>query len=388
MKLVLFSMVLNVILAPWETPIRSFAGYVLILLSILLPLSPIFDKRYERTDRKNVKAFTVILLLFVFVFSLLTSQNSSLDLDLMISVSSFLCTYFAILVSPQQYKMKDLKDIFHIIKIYSLVLIAYGYFPFSFRYNYETWGVPVFTMGIGNPNAVAIHIFVCISGLLIENRSTYGKYLKMVNFIIVGFLFYLLLLLKCRTVSLCALIMILLSILPKVPLLKWFTYVGIFIPIFLLFFQLNNSQSEVIVLDKEFDTGRSVIFTTYLRILHQSPAKYIFGQIGDHRLNNYHNGPLTILMNFGYIGLIVILGIWCSELYNSISNCKTQIQTFAILTLFMYLIHASTEGAPMMGMVLFGTPVVLFFRLAKDDIILADSNYQVIPEKTKYKYLR
>ena len=389
LKLELLSVVINLVSRPWGTQIAALSGYILVLFSAALPFAAIIDRVVERTGF-NIKVVAVnIILSLILAFSLLSSDTLNVDMDLFISIVSFLSTYAAITIPSQQLETKDARDIFLIAKALSILFIIYTIFPFSFRYNYvREWGIEAFTMRMGNPNGTAIQVFNCICILLIENRSTNQKSTKIINWIIIALLIYPLILFQCRTVFLCALAMIAFGLMPKIHLFKWFPFVVIILSAFLIYLQMSYTQEGMTLLGKDLVTGRSHAFRRYLNLIYEDPLKYIFGQLGRHRLNNYHNGIISLLMNLGFVGMVLCMGIWYYELRNCIKKSTLAMQSIAIISLLIYLLHAATEGAPMMGAILYGTPIVTLFRLAKDDFHINEFQQESKPSQRSYKYIR
>lgn len=390
LKLNMISLAMYIILKPWENPLINFVGYAIILSSYFLPVSAFLDYKKRKIDVEFDALLVLGLICTVFFSIVLSIKENGIDFDLLISVLSFISMYIAIVIEPRCYSVKDVEQIFIISKILSIVLVMYTLLPFPFRYTLvNEWGYYAFTLSLGNTNATAIQVFFCIAMLLVELYHLSSKIRRAINWGLIAGLFYTIYLLQCRTIMLCGAIITLMVVINRIPLHRVYVDVGIAIPIFSILAQILIKNDDITILGKGIVTGRGVFFIRMINTILQNPLDYLFGLICKHRLNNYHNGPLTVLMNTGIVGLAIILGIWGYSLKKSINDNKTGVQKVAILALIAYLIHSSTEAAPMIGMILYGTPVIVLFRLSKDqfndDLIVSNSlknnNY-------KHKYLQ
>lgn len=380
-KASLASLVLYIMLKPWQTSLTNIAGYTLILSTIALPVIIIIQKQ-SHSPKTSLVELLVISFFSIVCISFFTSiEGQGIDIELVKSLLGLLCMYYVISCDPQEIKKKDISHIFIIYKILSLTFIIYTLFPFSFRYTLANeWGYYAFTLSMGNTNATSIQVFVCvvILGLEAQQYKTWWK--KSINYVLIGLLFNTLYLLQCRTIMLCSIAYVLMMPFKRILVKKSWVIIAIIISIISVWIQMGIKEDTMEILGKGIVTGRDAIYIHRMQNILDNPYYYLFGQICQHRLNNYHNGPFSILLNTGIIGLILCLLIWKTTLDRCIEACNSQTKNLAVFALVLYLIHSSTEAAPMMGMFLYGTPVMVLFRIAIDNYVEYDN------EKDNQKY--
>ena len=391
LKLAFLAQALNIALKPWGTPLTNVAGYLLILCTIFLPITIVLDSDYSLKEMDTNTIISIGLFFIVSISFILSYPENSIDLEFVKNLLCFVCLYISISTPPKLFRMRDRSHFFILGKILGIIFITYTFLPFSFRYTLANeWGYYAFTLSLGNTNATAIQVFVCILIIGLEIVSTKKKLKKIGDYTIIGFLIYIIYLLQCRTIMLCSILYITLIMVKKITIKKWWTYIALLIPIISIGIQILIREDSVTILGKGIVTGRDEIFVRYIDIIKQAPFEFIFGQLCRFRLNNYHNGPITLLTNIGLIGLEVCLLLWGSIINKSIETYSNDMQKMAIVSILLYLIHSSTEAAPMIGMPLFGIPVILFFRFAKDTHEMDNKTTSIFTEYTiqKCKYIR
>lgn len=366
LKLLMAAMAVYIALTPWGTLLTRSVGHIMILLSFFLPVVSL------RTNGDyKVKATTLCVIgMGILIVSSLAYSATGFNFNLMRDIMSFLCMYWAIDVPAQTFSKRDLKHIFFINKLQSLLYIAYTFLPFSFRYSYM-WNGYVFTLGMGNPNSTAIYVLASIMLLVLEIIQTDKRFLQLLLLIMVACLLYTAVLLQSRMVMGCAIGAVVLVFCKHIKLRKWYANVVILIPLVFIFLQsVLEAADEITIMGKPLASGRDNLYEGYLALLQNDPWSYILGRIGQHELQNFHNAHFAILMNIGVVGYAFYLLFWGTTLRAEISKSnRTKLQTAAIMCLFLYTIHSSAEAAPMLGNLQFGYPIIILSRLAKDSFV-------------------
>lgn len=368
LKFLFAAMAVEIALTPWGTTYVRVAGYALILFSYFLPTVAL-----RQGGERNVRVSTlcVIEMGIVIVASLIYS-TSGITFDLLKAILAFLCMYWAIDVRPQHYTKRDLKEIFLINKLLSLIYIAYSFLPFPFRYTLANeWGYYAFTLNMGNTNSTSIYMLFSLMLLVIELTQTSIRWQRFLLLCMSACLIYIIVLLKSRMVLACSVVTIMFVFPKRIRLRRWHAYLGVFIPVAAIFLQMRmGSIGEIIIMGKPLASGRANLFEEYISLLGNDPWSYILGRIGQHKLNNYHNAPLAILMNLGIVGYVCYVVFWCYTLRTAIeqSTC-TRIQTVATMCLLVFFVHSAAEAAPMIGMVRYGVPIIVLSRLMKDVLV-------------------
>ena len=369
-KLIMFSTVINSILTPWELTITKYSGYALILLSYALPFLAIPKDNTQKVTTTGFLALALVLSSCISFF--LSFQQYGIDFEFVKNWISLITMYWAIMAPRQEWGSRDIKHLYVINKLLSLVFVAYAYLPFSFRYTLANeWGHYAFTLNMGNTNGTALEIMFCIILLVMELHDTSRIKTKVINCAIIACLVYVLVLLRSRTVLLCSAIIIMMIFVRTIRVKTWHANVTVCISVLFVFIQFLFAQNDSIeIMGKSLASGRQNLFADYISQIQNDPASYIFGILCLHRLNNYHNAPFAVLMNLGIVGLVIYLAFWFLTLHRLIrAPQKTSVQNMAIVAILVYIIHSSTEAAPLIGMVRYGTPVLLLCRLAADKIV-------------------
>lgn len=370
LKMIMLSFAVNIILMPWGTGLTMIAGYITILLSYALPFTDILSDLHIRFQRDGKAVLMVGLILLISV--VLSIRDSQLDVDYFRDILAFLCMYWAIAIPGKTYSRRNLKGIFAINKLLSMVFIIYTIGPFPFKYTMNAdWGYMEFTLGMGNPNGTALNIMFCIALLVIEIAQEGYWLRRWIKMAMVAFLIYDVVLLASRTVLVCAVLIVAMIWLKRLPIRAWYVDVAIAIMfIFVLLQMWLGTKTEILVLGKTVASGRQNLYKGFIDSIIEEPWKFVFGAVGDYRLTNAHNAPLAILLNFGVWGLAAFCLFWRTFLRASIFQTDgSYVQRVAIVVLLAYVIYSSAEAGPMLGMILYSAPLLVISRLAKDCFI-------------------
>ena len=368
LKLIMVAIAAGIAFSPLNKSLSVFSGYCLILLTIALPFTAI-----QRPMQLKIKPslFCLLCLIIVLISSFL-AEPAFLDFDLLKDILMFICTYAAIAVREQTFRQRDLKHILYIGKALSLVYVAYTFLPFSFRYTISNeWGTKAFTLSMGNPNATAISVMFCIMLLIIDYYQTNSNAVRFLDYVTALLLLYTVYLLESRTVMFCSIILLLLPVLRKIRVNMVCVFMAFLIPALSVGLQIYLAErGTVFILGKPLASGRDLLYIAYFKQLLSDPMGYWIGKIGIHRLANYHNAPLAIVMNFGVVGLVIYYLFWYFEIKKNI-NCDgiNIVRTVATFGMLMFFIHSSAEAAPMLGSVLYGAQMMIICRVAKDEFI-------------------
>lgn len=367
-KLTMLVLTANIAFRPISQTLSIYSGYALILLSLALPFTAI---KTPITLHVKPSMLCLLLLLIVMAASYMAAPLMA-NADLIKTVLSFLATYLVIALDSQSFTKRDLKDIFCIGKLLSLVYVVYTIFPFSFRYTTANeWGDMAFTLSMGNPNATAISVMFCILLLMGDASLSRQRGMQILDYVMAVMLMYTIYLLESRTVLVCSIALMMFPLIHKMRIRMGYAYLAMVIPIAAIGLQLWLADQETItILGKPLASGRDQLYTQYLEDLSTNPTDYILGKWGVHKLENYHNAPLAIIMNFGVIGLLLYYLFWSYEIKNMIGGIgESAMKKLVLIGVLAYFIHSSAEAAPMMGSILYGTELAIACRLAKDTFV-------------------
>lgn len=363
----MLAMVINIALVPWGTSWAIVAGYATIILTVLAAFMGMKGKLHIELNKGTVG---ILILFAAMVLGLLVDfRKLKFNVDFIKIIVSFFCCYGLINMKPQKHNQKDLVDIFRINKLLALVYIAYTFLPFSFRYTVvNRWGATAFTMNMGNSNATSILVMFCVAVLCLEFKKESRRGWKIVNAMLILALMYTLILLQSRTAVACMIFVIACIWFKNLKFKKWYGVVVLLLPIIYFVLQILLRELEgITILNKELNTGRGEMFVGYIEAIKGAPMRYILGSVVTHQLANYHNAPIAIVSNFGFIGFIGYLIFWNYQFRTLINDSnRTTLQSMAVVVLFAFIIHSSAEASPMLGGIPHSSAVILIVRLAKD----------------------
>ncbi|NLK93453.1 MAG: hypothetical protein GX273_10150 [Bacteroidales bacterium] len=288
-----------------------------------------------------------------------------------------LCSFFAFYLSlsyneKKEYKLLKFKDILIVSYILAFVFIIYTFGDFSFKYReINEYGALQFTMGLGNPNAVSFYVLFACMILLINILTTKSNIQKLFDFVLIGFMAYILLLLRSRMVLLCLAIAIFALFFKKKK--KANTIIaGIMmtIPIAAVPFLLyqNTKLKSLELLGKAVDTGRYEIYSEFLNELKSAPLQYIFGNFKKYAFYNLHNGPMSIIATIGIVGFILYMIFWINEIKNITKNMQSRYQTVAYVFILLFFLHSASEAMSVIGTIPYSIFILLIVKIAKGQI--------------------
>ena len=300
-----------------------------------------------------------------------TNNGTGVD-SIVISILSFIAFYWSLSLDNKNGEIIDLHKICRINYLLCAVLLLFGYGPFSFKYTaVGAWGYKIFTMGLGNPNTVAVYVMFSMMILLVQIGTTAKKLQITINIILIGLLFYLLVLLSSRTVVACVIILLVVYLLAKrTKHIRIFWYFILACPILMIVIQqiLGNSAIGITLLGKALETGRSDMFNTVISDIRHAPLSFVFGKVFRYKFENLHNAPLTIISNIGIVGLIIYLGIWFSKIKYLNDIGKTRAQMIALYSILAFIIQSSSESLLMIGTIPYAVMVIIIDKIAKGEI--------------------
>lgn len=183
------------------------------------------------------------------------------------------------------------------------------------------------TLGFNNPNLTSMIVFYVFVAILMYFKDEKNFLVKIFYFILLCYLFYLVYQTDCRT-TLFMLVFLIVSffltsrnkILSSFMKKKIITIATLAFPLLfgLLYVYFSNlpEYRDIELLGKPLFSGRETLFVDLYKTLSENP---IIGLCGRYKFANAHNGMLTILLNTGFIGLILYI-IYTYRSLRSLSN--------------------------------------------------------------------
>ena len=363
-SLMYISAIVNIILTPISTSFARIFGYTTIILFAVLP--------FIIAPRMKVQLSYIVLFLSL-VFSMLLSAEHfkvSLIIDYLIPIISFFSFYYLLQMNFQLDVSFDF--IYYPALILSFVFIAYSFFGFSFAYAaYNSYGSKVFTMGLGNPNAVSLYVLFEILIFLI--RISYEKSLGKRIFLIILIVLMVVILIRLdsRTMVACAILSALFFFVKNPKRNITIRVVACMLPFLIVFILAINKDSllmQKIIMGKALDTGRADIFLSFFDEIKAAPLQVVFGKFFKYPFKHLHNGPLTIVASLGIAGLIALISIWKETLKKISIAEKTKQQTLAYNFIFLFIVQASTEAITILGTIPYSIFVLIIVFIANEKI--------------------
>ncbi len=371
-KLSLYSSVINLAFTPFSSMLARIFGYLTIILFFTSVIQSIFRGWKVSLNKVTLGIIVVVVVSFAMSINSLMIGSVSNMIDNILSIISFVVFYIALSTERLAQRILTLEDVFRVNNILCVILIIFAFGPFGFKYEViNEYGGTIFTLGLGNPNGVALYVMFAIILSMIQFYNTTKIITKVINIAVIASMFYILYLLSSRTVLFCSLIVAMAFLLRLPKVFKWMSYFAVVTPIFTLVLQLqlaNIDNIAIQILGKSINTGRPELYAEILSDLLTSPTKLLFGDLCAYNFSNTHNGLLTIMATLGLGGVLLYIIFWNQQLSKLRNISMDKSQKLAFIALMVVLIHASSESMSVVGTIPFCIFVVVIMKIAKGEI--------------------
>ena len=310
----------------------------------------------------NIKTFnfseltSFIIILCIIVTSILyTSQ--AITVTLIKAVFLFFVNYLSVvLLSKSAITKKTYDFVFSCTVLASLLFIVYYFSPIAYIVTTSNGKkvVDEFTCNLDNSNNTAIVLFVLFSILLI-NLKTRKRKIGIV--ILLASLLYLIIQTAARSCLISAIVMILCYILQSIKQQKGVFKISksmvvivsllplLFVGVYLwMFYTLDKN---IVILNKPLFSGREDLYVEYLDKI-SNLTEFFIGNITAAQFQNAHNGPLSIFVSTGLVGLIITYFLLITSMFR-IYKRNTTCAFFCLISILCMLFQSCAESALMVG---------------------------------------
>lgn len=310
----------------------------------------------------NIKTFnfseltSFIIILCIIVTSILyTSQ--AITVTLIKAVFLFFVNYLSVvLLSKSAITKKTYDFVFSCTVLASLLFIVYYFSPIAYIVTTSNGKkvVDEFTCNLDNSNNTAIVLFVLFSILLI-NLKTRKRKIGIV--ILLASLLYLIIQTAARSCLISAIVMILCYILQSIKQQKGVFKISksmvvivsllplLFVGVYLwMFYTLDKN---IVILNKPLFSGREDVYVEYLDKI-SNLTEFFIGNITAAQFQNAHNGPLSIFVSTGLVGLIITYFLLITSMFR-IYKRNTTCAFFCLISILCMLFQSCAESALMVG---------------------------------------
>ena len=372
LKLSLYSAIMNLLFVPLVPAIAKVFGYVTIASFFMSVIFTTFRKRGMVIHKSVLGIIIVVLISFVTSLHMFRVDSFGGLIDNVLAVLSFVFFYIALSTDQTGQNALSLHDVFRANNLLSVVLLCFAFGPFDFKHEViNEYGGTIFTLGLGNPNGVALYVMFAIVFLIIQIYEVDSKLIKAKNIAMVAALIYVMFLLSSRTVLLCTLLITCAYFLRIPKAFKWLSHIIVLFPIFVFVVQMQLPELNFAtdqILGKSIDTGRPELYRQLLGDLMASPVYLPFGNLCKYYFYNAHNGPLAVFLSLGLGGIVMYFVFWTHQMKLLRNISKDRSQKIAFVALMMVLIHASSEAMCVVGTIPFSVFVVIIMKIAKGEI--------------------
>lgn len=349
-KIMWIFFILFTLTEPLNIPIvfaRIFS-YITLIIGLIITYFAFFDLKLFKKDALNL-----LLLIFISLFcliSVLDTKYNNLNLNYYIKYLKFLSVisswfwgrYMVISKNSINFILKS--NIF----LGFIYVILYFVNP-NYLYKYVT-------LGMSNPNSTAILLFYNIIFIIIwiynnKNNVKSGSILLIRGLSI--FLIYILYLTYSRTALICLVLFLVYLIFVKfMDIKKIYLYFSIIIPILFIIFYIYLYESgkvayDYILLGKEFFSLRE---SFWIQIWQSLKGNLLIGHYSDYNSQMLHNSQFDLLIQYGYIVLILTIVYLCRILGGLVNEAnKSIISKIAFFAIMMALVSGCTESSVLDG---------------------------------------
>ena len=316
-------------------------------------------------DIFNGKRLVILLALSVIlVFSALLSSTSISFRVHILGILGFLEMLFAIyIVDKVEHNDTTETFVFRVNVVIALVFTVLS----RTSYAYDSEIIGSLSLGYANPNATAIYLLMNISLLILYSVRIRKGHLKLLVYAICTYLLYLINETGSRTCLVASVLIIAyILIAPKWKISKKLLPIFMLIPLAFLFFYAEmyktGKYTDLIILDKEFYSGREGYF---VKMLDNLKDYWLVGDVGQHPFENMHNGPLALMSGCGVIGYLLYLQFTGNTIRHYYQGKVTHTQTVALIVIFAAFIHSCSEAALVVGGANYSILMATFYWLLK-----------------------
>lgn len=326
----------------YKTAFVSLGTWIIVFSSLFAFVMALYFKKMNNNDL----LFIIILCISILLSVLLSSEfsySSIISAGCFLEVPIFLGSY------TQLDKNKIRNFIYLCFVLLSIYYILLSLSPFSNIYytDYDSVQLSSLTLGYSNPNETAIYLMICaivIFSLLMQVKNII---LKIVVFVDLLSVFYLIWLAASRTIIIISIFLIVCVIIfykRRIP--YWFRTMSfcisyIFIIATLFFYDFFTS---IQLMGDSLETGRFSIYETVLEGM--DAIKFLFGDFS-FGFNNLHNGFWCVFATIGSFGVLTFFIFLNYKIKNVQYNTEKNIGTdkIALIGLFCIIISTATEAA-------------------------------------------
>ena len=369
LKIAIFSIIINLFLAPLNSELAKIFGYITIITACAYPIIRAFNGRIVKI---HVHVVCLVVLLLISVLLSAGSYEAKNTETYIISFISFIAFYWSISFKPNKESSLDLKFFFKANIVLCFIYIFHAFGPFGEKYLViDSWGNQVFNMGLGNPNAVAGYVMFSVTMLLIQLINDVNRLHKIVLAILMGIMVYILFLLQSRAVLLCTIGAILIVLIGKERrAMNVLNLVIVLAPLGMLIVlpALDRAGVDFQLLGKQLMTGRTDVYQKNLDIVLSNPRVLIVGSFFEFYFQNLHNSSLAIIATLGLSGYLIYSVFWYKQIRKIDKEKKDRTQMVAFICLIAYILHSSAETMFMVGTIPYSVFIVLIVLIAKGEI--------------------
>ena len=381
LKLSLYSAIFNIAVTPFSSGVARIFGYTTILFFVASVLTPFVLTKKGTISRTNISLVFLIALTFLCSCHELIGKSFGNIIDLVLPILSFVTFYIALEQKKQKNSKITLMEIFYANYVLCFILMIFAFGPFDFKYQVvNKYEDAIFTLGLGNPNAVSLCVMFCVILLFIQICTISNVYVKVVNILLSAVLFYILYLLSSRTVLFCAIIVAIAFLIKAPKAFKAISYFVVLVPLIMIGVHLRLLDSDDItlqILGKSISTGRPEMYRKFLDEIQTFPIRALTGNLCGYGFENLHNGLLAIFASLGVFGVLLYVTFWNRQLTILRKVCVDRKQKIAFAAILAILVHASSEAMGIVGTIPYSVFVVIIMKIAKGEI---ETNYDRITE--------
>lgn len=336
----------------------------------------------------NIKTFTFSeVALFLIILCIIATSilyiGQAITVTLIKAVFLFFVNYLSVVLLSKSAITKRTYDfVFSCTVLASLLFIVYYFSPIAYIVTTSNGKkvVDEFTCNLDNSNYAAIVLFVLFSILLI-NLKTRKRKIGIV--ILLASLLYLIIQTAARSCLISAIVMILCYILQSIKQQKGVFKISksvvvivsllplLFVGVYLWMFY--NLDKNIVILNKPLFSGREDVYVEYIGKI-SNLIELLIGNITAAQFQNAHNGPLSIFVSTGLVGLIITYFLLITSMFR-IYKRNTTCAFFCLISILCMLFQSCAESALMVGGVVSLVGFCGVFFLSSYDV-----NYIQIPQ--------
>lgn len=307
---------------------------------------------YLFTVKGDIKASVtsivfLIYCIFLWVLNYFNYQVLILCLTFFLTFSSF----DIVKIVPKTERILKFLVILCLMQVFVLVITYFS--PYAYYSLFSNYSSRDLLLGFPNPNETGMILTYTAIPIVLLMKISNKKCIRIIATTLFVAIVYFLVLTRARTAFFGLLLFLIMVFNKKIAdkcifsstksIWLFITLPILFVPAYLT---ISKAYSNItFFFGKTLFSGRQIVYNSYI----ENWTSKMFGNISIFHLTNAHNGFLSIIVNFGLIGMALYLFHMVVNLKALKSKCNNKVARIGFIAILCILLMSCTEAAFLTG---------------------------------------